>query len=302
MSGASHAMNSMPSVTVVIPTFNRRRELCRALDSVFCQTLAPSQVIVVDDCSTDDTQAFVEREFPSVLYICLTTKGNASVARNAGISLATGSYIAFLDSDDSWRITHLESAVSELESRGGIGGVVCSIVVERPNRPALERVFDEHKILDVANKVVKGNLDTRSSSLVVRRHVAEHILFDPDFEKHQDWDFAIRCAETYRLAALPCATVVLDISGKNRMSARPNYLASGKFLARHAEKLSAEARAHFNLMIAQSAFSYEGRTKKFWQYWYASLSASNLKSAKSVVKLSIMVLPGARFVYQWLAP
>lgn len=88
------------SVTVIIPSYNRRAVLGRALDSVFAQSLPADQVILVDDGSNDDTDALAA-SYPDVCYIKQANRG-VSAARNAGIAAATGDWIAFLDSDDEW--------------------------------------------------------------------------------------------------------------------------------------------------------------------------------------------------------
>ena len=90
-----------PLITVVIPTFNRHGVLSKALASVFAQTYRPIEVIVVDDCSTDGTvQLLSISDFPEPVRIVTSTANRGpAAARNAGIELATGQYIAFLDSD-----------------------------------------------------------------------------------------------------------------------------------------------------------------------------------------------------------
>ena len=89
------------SVSVIIPSFNRASVLPRALDSVLAQTHVAAEIIVVDDGSSDGTNALVERDYPGVK---LLTQGNQGVssARNAGASVSTGEWLAFLDSDDEW--------------------------------------------------------------------------------------------------------------------------------------------------------------------------------------------------------
>jgi glycosyltransferase involved in cell wall biosynthesis len=89
------------SISVIIPSFNRASVLPRALNSVLAQTRGAAEIIVVDDGSSDGTNALVERNYPGVK---LLTQGNRGVssARNAGVSLSTGEWLAFLDSDDEW--------------------------------------------------------------------------------------------------------------------------------------------------------------------------------------------------------
>ena len=104
-------------ISVVIPTFNRMTRVVRAIQSVLVQSYAPHEVIVVDDGSTDDTVANIKREFPQVKLISRSRPGQpqgVSRARNIGIQLATGDWIALLDSDDEWCEHKLTTQVAAL--------------------------------------------------------------------------------------------------------------------------------------------------------------------------------------------
>lgn len=91
----------MISISVVIPTFNRRDSLRRALHSVLAQSCPVKEIIVIDDGSTDQTAAMMQAEFPQIRYFFQENSG-VSCARNSGISHASGEWLAFLDSDDEW--------------------------------------------------------------------------------------------------------------------------------------------------------------------------------------------------------
>ncbi|MEY3807233.1 MAG: hypothetical protein RI893_209 [Pseudomonadota bacterium] len=91
----------MIKISVVIPSYNRRDLLRRALLSVYGQTLLPAEVWVIDDGSTDGTDLMVSQEFPLANYYYQENLGVSS-ARNQGIEKATGDWLAFLDSDDEW--------------------------------------------------------------------------------------------------------------------------------------------------------------------------------------------------------
>jgi GT2 family glycosyltransferase len=88
-------------ISVVVPTYNRRDLLKRALLSIFSQTSLPAEVTVIDDGSTDGTELMLRREFPQVNYYYQENLG-VSAARNLGIQQANGDWVAFLDSDDEW--------------------------------------------------------------------------------------------------------------------------------------------------------------------------------------------------------
>jgi glycosyltransferase involved in cell wall biosynthesis len=95
------------AVSVLVPTYNRAHFLPETLDSILSQTYSPAEVIVVDDGSTDDTQAVISRLYPQVKYHRIDNSG-VCMARNTAASFATSPYIAFCDSDDLWRPDKLE--------------------------------------------------------------------------------------------------------------------------------------------------------------------------------------------------
>ena len=105
----------MHNVSVVIPTYNRRDTLARALDSVFGQTQPASEVIVIDDGSTDGSDSWLCEYYPQVHLLKQTNQG-VSAARNHGIRAAKGDWIAFLDSDDAWMPKKLESQLEALKA------------------------------------------------------------------------------------------------------------------------------------------------------------------------------------------
>jgi glycosyltransferase involved in cell wall biosynthesis len=97
-------------VSVVIPTFNRAALIGETIQSILAQTRPASEIIVVDDGSTDDTERVVASYGGTVRYHRIDNVG-PSAARNVGVSLARGSWIAFCDSDDLWRPTKLERQI-----------------------------------------------------------------------------------------------------------------------------------------------------------------------------------------------
>ena len=95
-------------VSVVIPTHNRANYLPLAIESVLTQKPAPLELIVVDDGSSDDTEAVVERYGDRVVYRKIANSGRPAIPRNVGIELARGELVAFQDSDDEWAPGKLE--------------------------------------------------------------------------------------------------------------------------------------------------------------------------------------------------
>jgi glycosyltransferase involved in cell wall biosynthesis len=90
------------TVTVVIPVYNGERFIRRAVDSILKQTFPVTQIIVVDDGSKDATCKILETEYRDQLTLLRQQNGGPAKARNAGLQIATGEFIAFLDADDWW--------------------------------------------------------------------------------------------------------------------------------------------------------------------------------------------------------
>ncbi|GMO61569.1 MAG: hypothetical protein Ta2D_07580 [Rickettsiales bacterium] len=90
----------MKKISVIIPVYNTEKVLRRTLDSVFCQTLTDIEIICVDDCSTDNSLQILNDYKDKIIIISQQQNQGVGIARNAGISKATGEYIAFVDSDD----------------------------------------------------------------------------------------------------------------------------------------------------------------------------------------------------------
>jgi glycosyltransferase involved in cell wall biosynthesis len=104
----------MWTVSVIIPVYNGERYLAAAIESVLAQSHRPTEVIVVDDGSTDGSAA-IARDFPPVQYTWQANAGTAA-ARNSGVALARGDLLAFLDADDLWTPCKLERQAAALQA------------------------------------------------------------------------------------------------------------------------------------------------------------------------------------------
>jgi glycosyltransferase involved in cell wall biosynthesis len=122
-----------PAVSIILPTYNRAKFLPQAFDSIRAQTWADWELIVVDDGSTDDTRALVERLGAALprppRYVRQENRGPYA-ARNTGLDLARGRHVAFFDSDDTWLPHHLYDCVSALEANPDVDWVyaACRVV------------------------------------------------------------------------------------------------------------------------------------------------------------------------------
>ena len=119
-------------VSVVIPTYNRARYVTKAIESVLAQSYTNREIIVVDDGSTDDTQAVLLPYADRIRTIHQTNSGPGA-ARNAGIQAARGRWIAFLDSDDEWSPRKLAGQMADLERNPGLVAHFTNVLFELSN-------------------------------------------------------------------------------------------------------------------------------------------------------------------------
>ena len=101
-------------ISVIIPTYNRKHTLERAIKSVLSQTFNVAEIIVVNDGSNDGTEQWLKNKFPAITLLSQPNIG-VSGARNAGIRAAKEQWVAFLDSDDEWLSDKLERQCSALQ-------------------------------------------------------------------------------------------------------------------------------------------------------------------------------------------
>lgn len=186
-------MRCLP-VTVVIPCYNCGGTITRAVQSVLGQTAAPAEIILVDDGSTDDTGAVLDRLSADpdasgrVHVFHLPSNQGQSAARNAGWDAARGKYVAFLDADDAWHVRKLEIQYGWMASRPSV--VVTGHRTLRVRGDANEGAFDGplpenwsfYRLRPL--KMLLSNRIHMRSAMVLRE--LPH-RFDPEMRKCEDY-------------------------------------------------------------------------------------------------------------------
>jgi len=220
----------LPLVSVVIPTHNRAEVIGRAVDSVLQQTYPRIEIVVVDDRSTDATQAVLQEiRAPSLKILKTTNSRGAAAARNLGISRSSGDLIAFLDSDDAWESRKIELQVACF--RNGppdLGAVYTKVTAHHSDGSVTQRVPQHRgRIFDVLqwrNKV--GG----ASSVMVHRSVFDDVgLFDIRLPACEDWDLWARIARKYRFDFIDSCCVHYYTDRDDRLTRRSRAV----FIAHH---------------------------------------------------------------------
>ena len=176
-----------PLVSVIIPTYNYGRYIGRALASLASQDYEPLEIIVVDDGSTDDTAGVVARSGLDVIYVRQENRG-VSAARNAGLALSTGAFIAFLDADDYLLDRAVSMRVEVLLRRPDIGIVFCDTCAADADgklhyrrKPAEDIESDRF-----CEDLLLRHLRFQTSAAMVRADVAKRFFFPVGMANGED--------------------------------------------------------------------------------------------------------------------
>ncbi|MDK3256763.1 glycosyltransferase family 2 protein [Blastococcus capsensis] len=235
----SSGTDAVPSVSVVIPTKNRRMLLRTSLAGVLAQRDVDLEVVVVDDGSTDGTaDALTAMGDPRVRVLRHPASQGVVAARNRGLAASTGDWVAFCDDDDLWAPDKLVQQLAAAARSGrawAVGGAVgfeSDGAVLYATTPAPD---DELAAQLPWRNAVPGGC----SNVVARRRLLEEAGgFDPRFRVLADWELWIRLARHGAPASLPAAVVGYRMHGSNMSTSSEGVLEELRLV----ETLSADLR------------------------------------------------------------
>lgn len=203
------------NVSVVIPLFNKRQYIERAIRSVLAQTTPAHEIIVVDDGSTDDSAQVVRQIGDTRVRLVLQENAGVSVARNAGAMLAASDLVAFLDADDEWQPTFLESAL-DLRRRFPRAGLYATAysrfddagAAQMPNWIGVPDSTEGGLIHDYFRAAMACQPVCASAVMIPARILSEVGAFPCDVRLGEDLDTWFRIALRYPIAWSPkCGAV-----------------------------------------------------------------------------------------------
>jgi glycosyltransferase involved in cell wall biosynthesis len=288
----------MPTVSIILPTYNRTEFLRIAIESVYAQTYTDWEMIIADDGSSEETRRYLRSiTAPHVRTIWLQHSGNPSRVRNTAIEAASGRYLAFLDSDDIWAPSKLERQIIALEARSGSRWcyTLCDHIDEN-GRP-LERKrlgtidFREGWIFE---PLLRLQFSVAMPTLVAERDLVREIGgFDEEQLFAEFHDFCLRLAMRSEVVALReslCSVRthtehysgdrVAANAGWMRLYEKMMALAPSKALRSHCVRMRTETSLSLARIQADrgdywGAWKTLGRALAFsWRYpkwWYGAL-------------------------------
>jgi glycosyltransferase involved in cell wall biosynthesis len=188
-----------PLISVIIPTYNHGKFIGETIRSALSQTHDNIEIIVIDNYSEDDTEKIVSSfQNTKIKYKKFRNNGIIAASRNEGVKIATGEYIAFLDSDDLWANDKLEKQLSHIANNPGLMGISSDMKIDSTmgytdpqfgTSPQGFIDYDYHKILE-ANPIATSSVLIRRADFLATNGFDE----SPDFRFIEDWELWLRMA------------------------------------------------------------------------------------------------------------
>jgi glycosyltransferase involved in cell wall biosynthesis len=198
-------MTAVPDVSAIIPTYNRRELVIRAVRCAIEQTRRVDEIIVIDDGSTDGTGEALAKEFGDRIIYVRQANAGVSAARNRGMAMARGRYIALLDSDDEWLPEKTERQVDWLDAHAEFGMVLCDVErIDIEGRP-IDRFRRRETIREdgwVLAMVLQDPALAPVSAMFRREVFTDVGGFDESLATAEDLDFHLRVAARWQIGVI----------------------------------------------------------------------------------------------------
>ncbi|WP_036300347.1 glycosyltransferase family 2 protein [Methylomarinum vadi] len=294
-------------ISAVIPTYNNAAFIAAAVASIRKQTVPVAEIIVVDDGSTDDSEAVVEKITPPVTYIKQPNQG-PSAARNTGILAARHDWIAFLDADDQWTPDKIEKQADLIHKYPELVLVAGDMAeIDSEDRLITESVLAKHHLLEKFQKLQGGaipnalaelvskNFIPTGTVLVKKKALEESGLFNRAIRFGEDLELWAKIAANHAIACIPEVLMLRRQHGNNATQLTAPLLED---LVRVMQSLRSHASEQLliqgidpNRLVAQ-AYADLG-------YWH--FAQYDLGKARPAFAASLKQRPSKRAFIYWLS-
>ena len=210
-------MDSTPLVNIIVPFYHNSEWLKQAIDSILNQSYKNYEILVINDGSPEDISDFLKK-YKDVISYYYKENGGPATARNYGIELATGKYIAFLDSDDLWHPKKLETQVAFMEKN--------NLIWSHTSYSTFHDKNPEIVLKDIDLSYFQGNVFPRIFAtspiatpciMILSQYLKDnkHLRFNPKMRYGQDWYLWINLAFMEQLSLIPESLTKVRIRGSN---------------------------------------------------------------------------------------
>lgn len=236
-----------PSVSVVLPTFNRAEYLGRAVASVLAQTVSDIELIVVDDASSDGTAEYLNslaRQDGRIRVLTNARSKGGGGARNVGIAASRGQWVAFLDDDDEWIPEKLQIQLAKLAAN--TAAIACSCSYEQHSTNGLKKIVRLPQQVALPD-LLRGSVLGGASMCICSRKILQGIGgFDTLFRSGQDWDLWVRLLQQGAIVICdePLVKYLAHDGTRITNNMQSQYLGARRFLFKHKHLMDAGLRKH----------------------------------------------------------
>lgn len=211
-------------ISVIITTHNRRELLLLAIESVLQQSYQDFECIIIDDASDENIEKVILDYKDTRLkyyYISQQESNGGNYARNLGIKMSVGNYIAFLDDDDIWLPHKLEYQKKLLDSKAKIGMVYCQMIKDYIQEGVQKKIIPDISCRGDCSKKVFVHIPCTTSAIMVRKEVLQKVgIFDEKARYWQEYDLCIRICQQYEIDFVKKYLVKIrcDLEDKSRLT------------------------------------------------------------------------------------
>jgi glycosyltransferase involved in cell wall biosynthesis len=267
----------MPQISVIIPAYNAERTILETIQSVQQQTFQDFEIIVINDGSKDQTVELVQSIQDERLQIFSYENGGLPVARNRGISHASGEFIAFLDADDLWTADKLELQLTVLEQNPKAGVAyswTCFMDVDIEGKPFSFLPSPKYSFAgNVYEKLLVSDFIHSGSNTLIRREAIESTgEFDPTLKSCEDWDYWLRLAAHWYFAVVPKHQILYRRT-PGAMSSKVEVMKEASLIA--IEKTYQAAPREFQYLKKYTLVSFHIYCASLYLQHYVDMSAVN---------------------------
>jgi len=255
----------MPIISVIVPAYNAEKTIVETISSVLRQSFGDLELIVINDGSTDKTLELINTISDARLQVFSFSNGGLSVARNRGIHLAKGEYLAFLDADDLWTHDKLSAQITALKQYPEAGVSYSWIYSMDEQGESIKPGISFNFQGDVYPDLLVNNFIVNGSNCLITREAIELIgEFDSTVDGAADWDYWLRLAAKFPFVLVPKYQIFYRGSS-GTMSAKIEYME--QCMLRVTEKAFQTAPLELQPLKKQSlANTYRYLAYKYWTF------------------------------------
>lgn len=282
----------MPFFSVLIPLYNKENFVQRTLKSLLEQKFKDFEIIIVNDGSTDKSLEIVKSLKTEKINLLNQQNQGVAAARNNGVEVSKGKWIAFLDADDIWKPEHLQ------ELKNCIDELPKAELVSNAYKIKLERSFIKTPVYSknlseginyIDNYLEYSFIDPLfwTSSIAVKKEIFEALEgFDEDLKTGEDLDFMIRFSQKYKIGYNPTHTITYNRITENNLSDAHTLLEKKKYIDKHQKEEGKNPQLKKYLDINRYSLALQAKmnqNKELFQQTLSEINPANLNSKQSLL-------------------